>query len=167
MAKLFIKAQDLEDYDSVKVFNERGKEVYYTKDDFIATGHRIKIFLAETINECAYVQEKVSRGGSYFEFAARDKFGTVERDTMSRLQRYIIDYDEDWEVEGDGVSWRYVLDRGSLPLMTVRNESYLIPGQALNMCDTYIMDFDSDSDVLIGLAFALALYALNKYGDYF
>ena len=86
---------------------------------------------------------------------------------MSRLQRYIIDYDEDWEVEGDGVSWRYVLYRGSLPLMTVRNESYLIPGQALNMCDTYIMDFDSDSDVLIGLAFALALYALNKYGDYF
>ena len=167
MAKLFIKAQDLEDYDSVKVFNERGKEVYYTKDDFIATGHRIKIFLAETINECAYVQEKVSRGGSYFEFAARDKFGTVERDTMSRLQRYVIDYDEDWEVEGDGVSWRYVLYRGALPLMTVRNESYLIPGQALNMCDTYIMDFDSDSDVLIGLAFALALYALNKYGDYF
>ena len=29
MPKLFIKAQDLEDYDSVKVFDERGKEVYY------------------------------------------------------------------------------------------------------------------------------------------
>ena len=164
MAKLFIKAQDLEEYDSVKVFNERGKEVYYTKDDFIATGHRIKVFLAETISECAYVQEKISRNDTYFEFAARDKFGTVSRDPMSRLQRYDIDYDEDWELEGDGVSWRYVLYRGSIPVMTVRNESYLIPGQALNMCDTYILDFDSDSDILIGLAFALAVYALNKYG---
>ena len=35
------------------------------------------------------------------------------------------------------------------------------------MCETYIMEFDIDSDMLIGLAFALALYALNKYGDYF
>ena len=34
MAKLFIKAKDLEEYDSVRVFNERGKEVYYTKDEF-------------------------------------------------------------------------------------------------------------------------------------
>ena len=41
--------------------------------------------------------------------------------------------------------------------------SYVIPGQALNMCETYILDIDSDSDILIGLAFALALYALNKY----
>lgn len=167
MAKLFIKAQDLEEYDSVKVFNERGKEVYYTKEDFIATGHRTKIYMAETINECAYVQEKFGREGTYFEFAARDKFGTVERDTMSRLQKYIIDYDEDLETDGDGASWRYVLYRGALPMMTVRNEMYLIPGQALNMCETYIMEFDSDSDVLIGLAFALAMHSLNKYGDFY
>ena len=48
-------------------------------------------------------------------------------------------------------------------MMTVRSQSYLIPGQALNMTDTYILDIDSDSDVLIGLAFALAVYALNKF----
>ena len=70
MPKLFIKAQDLEEYDSVKIFNERGKEVYYTRDDFIATGHRIKLFLADTINECGYVQEKYTRDGVAFEFAA-------------------------------------------------------------------------------------------------
>ena len=58
MPRLFIKAQDLDELDSVKIFNDRGKEVYYTKDDFIATGHRIKIYMAETITECAYVQEK-------------------------------------------------------------------------------------------------------------
>ena len=52
-------------------------------------------------------------------------------------------------------------------MMTVRNENYLIHGQALNMCETYIMEFDIESDMLIGLAFALALYALNKYGDYY
>lgn len=167
MAKLFIKAQDLEDYDSVKVFNERGKEVYYTKDDFIATGHRIKIFLADTISECAYVQEKISRNETYFEFAARDKFGNISRDTMSRLQRYDIEYDEDLELEGDGVGWRYVVYRGALPMMTVRCDPYLIPGQALNLCDTYILEFDSDSDILIGLALALAVYALNKYGDFY
>ena len=92
MAKLYIKAQDLEEYDSVKVFNERGKEVYYTKDDFIATGHRIKVFLADTISECAYVQEKYDRLDNVrFEFAARDKFGTISRDRLSRMQKYIID----------------------------------------------------------------------------
>ena len=52
-------------------------------------------------------------------------------------------------------------------MMTVRCDPYLIPGQALNLCDTYILDFDSDSDILIGLALALAVYALNKYGDFY
>ena len=167
MPKFFIKAQDLEEYDSVKIFNQRGKEIYWTKEDFIATGHRIKIYLADTITECGYVQEKVSRNDTYFEFAARDKFGTVERDQMSRLQRYVIDYDEDLELEGDGATWRYVLYRGALPMMTVRNEQYLIPGQALNMCETYILDVDIDSDALICISFALAVYALNKYGDFY
>ena len=163
MAKLYIKAQDLEDYDSVKVFNERGKEVYYTKDDFIATGHRIKIFLADTISECAYVQEKISRNDTYFEFAARDKFGTIWRDSRSRMQRYNVDFDEDWEIDGDAVSWNYVVHSGSLEPMKVKSMPYLIPGQALNMCDTYILEFESDSDILVGLVFALAVYALNKY----
>lgn len=164
MAQLFIKAQDLEEYDSVKVFNERGKQVYYTKDDFIATGHRIKIFLADTISECAYVQEKYDRLGSKrFEFCARDKFGTIERDPMSRQQRYIVDYEEGWEIVGDGVGWNYTVYRGALPIMRVKCEKYLIPGQALNLAETYILQFDSDSEVLVGLAFALAVYALNKY----
>ena len=105
MPKFFIKAQDLEEYDSVKIFNERGKEVYYTKDDFIATGHRIKIYLADTISECGYVQEKYTRDGIAFEFAARDKFGSIERDKRSSHQRYRIDYDEGWEIEGDAVIW--------------------------------------------------------------
>ena len=59
--------------------------------------------------------------------------------------------------------WQYVVKSGSLDIMKVRNEQYLIPGQALNLTPTYIMEFMSDSDVLIGLAFALAVYALNKY----
>ena len=163
MAKLYIKAQDLEEYDSVRVFNERGKEMYYTKDDFIATGHRIKIFLAETISECAYVQEKYDRDEVKFEFAARDKFGTISRDHRSRMQRYNVDFDEDWEIEGDAVSWQYVVHSGSIEVMKVRSMPYLIPGQALNMCDTHILEFDSDSDMLVGLAFALSVYALNKY----
>ncbi|MCR5543725.1 MAG: hypothetical protein K6F55_06200 [Eubacterium sp.] len=163
MAKLYIKAQDLEEYDSVKVFNERGKEMYYTKDDYIATGHRIKIFLAETISECAYVQEKYDRDEVKFEFAARDKFGTISRDHRSRMQRYNVDFDEDWEIEGDAVSWQYVVHSGSIEVMKVRSMPYLIPGQALNMCDTHILEFDSDSDMLVGLAFALSVYALNKY----
>ena len=45
MPRLYIKAKDLEESDVVKVFNDKGKEVYYLKDDFIATGHRIKIFM--------------------------------------------------------------------------------------------------------------------------
>ena len=163
MAKLFIKAQDLEEYDSVKIFNERGKEVYYTKDDFIATGHRIKIFLAETINECGYVQEKYTRDGICFEFAARDKFGNIEKDSRTSHQRYRIDFDEAWEIEGDAVIWQYVVYSGAIEVMKVSSQMYLIPGQALNMCQTYILDFYSDSDILIGLTFALAVYALNKY----
>ncbi|MBO4592557.1 MAG: hypothetical protein J5684_08385 [Eubacterium sp.] len=163
MPKLFIKAQDLEEYDSVKVFNERGKEVYYTKDDFIATGHRIKIFLADTINECGYVQEKYTRDGIAFEFAARDKFGSIERDNRSSHQRYRIDYDEGWEIEGDAVIWQYVVYGGTLEVIKVSSQQYLIPGQALNMCQTYILDFAVESDMLIGLTFVLAIYALNKY----
>ena len=85
MARLFIKAQDLEEYDTVKVFNDRGKQVYYTKDDFIATGHRIKIYLADTISECAYVQEKYDHlGGKGLEFCARDKLGAVDWDPKER-----------------------------------------------------------------------------------
>ena len=38
MAQLFIKANELEEKDTVKVFNERGKEVYYTKDDETDSG---------------------------------------------------------------------------------------------------------------------------------
>ena len=52
---------------------------------------------------------------------------------------------------------------GSLEVIKVSSQQYLIPGQALNMCQTYILDFAVDSDVLIGLTFVLAVYALNKY----
>ena len=31
------------------------------------------------------------------------------------------------------------------------------------MCQTYILDFAVESDMLIGLTFVLAIYALNKY----
>lgn len=163
MSKLFIKASDVEEKDSFEIFNERGKAQYYTKDDFIATGHRIKIFLSETINEAAYVQEKLTRHGSVFEFSARDKFGTIERDATTRLQRYIIDFDEDWTLAGDPVMWNYLVRRGALDIMRVKNQKYLIPGQALNLTDTYILNIDSESDTLICLAFALAIWALNKY----
>ena len=57
----------------------------------------------------------------------------------------------------------YVVYRGALPIMRVRCEKYMIPGQALSMADTYILELDNDSEVLIGLTFALAVYALNKY----
>ena len=74
-----------------------------------------------------------------------------------------MDFDEVWEIVGDGVAWNYMVYRGALPVMRVKCEKYLIPGQALNLADTYIMQFDSDSEVLVGLSFALAVYALNKY----
>lgn len=164
MPKLFIKAKDLEEYDTVKVFNERGKEVYYTKDDFIATGHRIKVFLADTITECAYVQEKYDRLDNVrFEFAARDKFGTISRDRLSRMQKYIIDFDEGWEIAGDAVGWNYRAVRGPLDILKVKNEPYLIQGQALNLTDTIIIDVAVESDMLLALVFVLAVYALNKY----
>lgn len=163
MSKLFIKASEVEEKDSFKIFNERGKAVYYTKDDFIATGHRIKIFLEGTISEAAYVQEKQGRFGSTFEFSARDKFGTIARDHNSRIPRYLIDFDENWLVDGDVVMWNYIVHRGSLITMKVTNQKYLIPGQALNLTDTYILDFPSESDMLIGLSFAMALWAVNKY----
>ena len=164
MPRLYIKAKDLEESDVVKVFDDKGKEVYYLKDDFIATGHRIKIFLAGTISECGYVQEKDGGNGRLkFEFAARDKFGTVQRDWMSRFQKYDIAYDEDWVVKGDAVIWDYSVVTGSIEVMKVESKPYIIPGQALNMTDTYIIDVDSESDVLISLAFAFSLYALNKY----
>ena len=101
MAQLYIKANELEEKDTVKVFNERGKEVYYTKDDFIATGHRIKIFMADTISEVAYVQEKYDGDIVRFEFCARDKFGTIERDFFTLAQNYNIDFDEDWDGDED------------------------------------------------------------------
>jgi uncharacterized protein YxjI len=163
MAQLFIKANELEEKDTVRVFNERGKEVFYTRDDFIATGHRIKIFMADTITEVAYVQEKYDGDVARFEFAARDKFGTIERDFFTLAQNYNIDFDEDWEIVGDAIMWNYVVKRGSLDVMKVRNDLYLIPGQALNLTPTYIMDIVVESDILIGLAFVLAVYALNKY----
>jgi len=164
VSKLFIKANELEEKDSVKIFNERGKEVYYTKDDFISTGHRIKIYLADTISECAYVQEKYGENDQiHFEFCVRDKFGTITRDWSQRAQHYLIDFDENWEIDGDAVIWEYTVKRGALDIMKVSNQPYLIPGQALNLTDTYILDCQSESDMLMGLAFALAVYALNKY----
>lgn len=166
MPKLFIKASDIEEKDSFNIFDERGKTLYYTKDDFIATGHRIKIFLNGTINEAAYVQEKQGRFGARYEFSARDKFGTMERDHMTRMQRYMIDFDENWLVEGDVVMWNYIVHKGALKIMRVTNQKYLIPGQALNLADTYILDFDSESDMLIGVSFAIALWAINKYDKF-
>ncbi len=164
MPRLFIKAQDLDELDSVKIFNDRGKEVYYTKDDFIATGHRIKIYMAETITECAYVQEKYDHlGDTRFEFACKDKFGTVARDPMSRMARYLVDYDEPWEIVGDPYIWKYSIYRGALKIVDVKSEPYLIPGRALNLTQTHILTFDTESTVLIGLSFVLAIYALNKY----
>lgn len=163
MPKLFIKANEVAEKDSFKIFNDRGRCMYYAKDDFIATGHRVKIFLDGTINEAAYVQEKTTRMGSKFEFAARDKFGNIARDPYTRMQKYEIDFDENWMIEGDAAAWNYIVHRGSLPVMRVTAQQYLIPGQALNLTQTYILEIPSEGDILIGLTFALAIWALNKY----
>ena len=137
MAQLYIKANELEEKDTVKVFNERGKEVYYTKDDFIATGHRIKIYMADTITEVAYVQEKYDGDIVRFEFCARDKFGTIERDFFTLAQNYNIDFDEDWEIVGDAFAPRnpYALNidyREAPPMYDVGGQHRIhVPQRAL------------------------------------
>ena len=166
MAKLYIKANDLVEKDSFEVYNESGKAVYYTKDDFLATGHRIKIFLSDTIQEVAYVQEKTGRIGNRFEFCARgDVFGTIYKDSRFNRNEDIIDFD-DWVhvPTGDG-EWNYRVMKGALRIMEVKQMPYLIPGKALNITDTNIINVDGESGTLIALAFALAVFACNKY-DY-
>ncbi len=164
MLKLFFKAQDLEEKDSFQIFNHSGKPAYYTKDDFIATGHRIKLFMNETITEVAYVQEKQVRNKTKFEFCARGDFGTVERTRdFTGRPSYAVDYSNKWLVAGDGLNWNYTVKMGSLNIMKVEKMPYLIPGQALNITDTVVITVFNDSDALISLAFCLAVYALNRY----
>jgi hypothetical protein len=110
------------------------------------------------------VQEKYDRlGDTRFEFASKDRFGTVARDPMSRMARYLVDYDEAWEIVGDPYIWKYSVYRGAIKIIDVRSEPYLIPGQALNLTPTHILTFDIESTVVIGLTFVLAIYALNRY----
>ena len=163
MQRFFIKANDVEEKDSYQIFNGSGKPVYYTKDDFLPAGHRIKIFLADTINEVAYVQEKAGMFRNKFEFCARgDQFGTVERDDRFGRPEYDIDYN-DWLIEGEGFAWNFNIWKGRVKIMSVRNQPYLIPGQALNITDTYIIHVDNDPDALLAIAFSLAIHASNKY----
>ncbi|MCR5368441.1 Uncharacterized protein YxjI [Eubacterium ruminantium] len=160
MLRFFMKANEVEDHDSFNIYNDSGRICYYTKDDFMTTGHRIKIYMADTISEVAHVQEKAGNGEVRFEFSARgDTFGDIILNGGSDLD---IDF-ENWRVEGSPFDWRYDVYMGSLRIMSARQTMYMIPGQALSMTNTYILGVANDSDALISIAFALAVYAAKKY----
>lgn len=163
MLNFYMKANDIEEKDSFQIFGDNGKPIYYTKDDFLSTGHRIKIFLADTISEVAYVQEKTTRYGSRFEFCAHgDQFGNVQLDTRFTRPEISVSFNN-WRFVGRPGSWDYEVFGGSVRVLQSQMKQYLIPGQALNMTDTAIVTVDSDPDALISLAFVLAVWATNKY----
>ncbi|MBR6218670.1 MAG: hypothetical protein IKQ63_09170 [Eubacterium sp.] len=162
MLRFFMKANEVEEKDSFGIFNDSGKKCYYTKDDFMTTGHRIKIYMADTITEVAHVQEKNSLGEVRFEFSSRgDNFGDiiVRGGSVGDVE---IDYNN-WRIEGNPFSWNYDIYMGSLRIMSARQTMYMIPGQALSMTNTYILGVANDSDALICIAFALAVFAAKKY----
>ncbi len=162
MVRLFIKANDANEKDSFKIFNQSGKELFYTKDDFQTTGHRIKIYLADTISEVGYVQEKTGTGAARFEFAARDNFGNVTISKGSSNADVNIDFNG-WKLQGLPFEWHYDVYMGQTPVMAARHGMFMIPGQALNICDTYVITVATDSETTICTAFALALFAAKKY----
>ncbi len=162
MVRLFIKANDANEKDSFKIFNQSGKELFYTKDDFQTTGHRIKIYHADTISEVGYVQEKTGTGAARFEFAARDNFGNVTISKGSSNSDVNIDFNG-WKLQGLPFEWHYDVYMGQTPVMAARHGMFMIPGQALNICDTYVITVATDSETTICTAFALALFAAKKY----
>ncbi len=162
MVRLFIKANDANEKDSFKIFNQSGKELFYTKDDFQTTGHRIKIYLADTISEVGYVQEKTGTGAARFEFAARDNFGNVTISKGSSNSDVNIDFNG-WKLQGLPFEWHYDVYMGQTPVMAARHGMFMIPGQALNICDTYVITVATDSETTICTAIALALFAAKKY----
>ena len=108
------------------------------------------------------MKKKNTGGATRFEFAARDNFGNVTIPKGSTNGEVLIDFNN-WKLQGLPFEWHYDVYMGQTPVMAARHGMFMIPGQALNITDTFVITVATDSEATICTAFALALFAAKKY----
>lgn len=155
--RLLIKQRVFSWTDSYDIYDESGNTKYFVKAEFFALGHRLHVYDAGG-NEIGVVKQRIMTLLPAFDIEIGGIIqGSIQKQFAFFKPKYEIDFNG-WRVEGDFLGWDYDVYSGCSSIMHISKE-------LLHCGDTYVIDFVSPSDELIGLLLVLAIDAANCSQD--
>lgn len=151
--RLLIKQRVFSWTDSYDVYDENGTVKYFVKAEWLSLGHQLHIYDAEG-RELGVVREKLlSLLPAFFVEIGGQTRGKIQKKFTFFKPQYEVDYNG-WRVEGDFLNWNYDVFEGCSAVMHITKEP-------LHWGDTYVIDFASSEDELLGLMLVIAIDAAN------
>lgn len=152
--KLYIKQRLLSWTDSYDIYDENMNKKYTAKADFLALGHRIRIFDLYG-GEVGYINEKLLRFFAEFDVYVGGRWlGRIKKKFSFLVPKYDIDYNG-WSVDGDFFGWNYQVKRpNGLVAAHISKELF-------HLTDTYAIEVLDDSDEINVLLLVAAIDAAN------
>ncbi|MGN0600347.1 MAG: LURP-one-related/scramblase family protein [Oscillospiraceae bacterium] len=152
--KLYIKQRIFSWTDSYDIYDENMNRKYTAKADFLALGHRIRIFDLYGC-EVGHIEEKLLRLFAEFDVYIGGRWlGRIKKKFSLFIPKYDIDYNG-WDIDGDFFGWNYqVRQPNGLVAATISKE-------LLHLSDTYVIDIFDDSDEINVLLLVAAIDAAN------
>lgn len=152
--KLYIKQRLFSWTDSYDIYDENMNTKYTAKADFLALGHRIRIF-DRYGGEVGYIQEKLFRIFAEFDvYIGGSCLGRIKKKFSLFAPKYDIDYNG-WNVDGDFFGWDYQVRQPN------GAAAAHISKELLHLTDTYAIDIFDESDEINVLMLVLAIDAAN------
>lgn len=151
--KLLIKQRVFSLTDTYDVYDENQQRKYFVKSEFLSLGHRIHVYDLNG-NEIGSIHQKIFALLPVFELVIGGQVvGTVNKKFTMFRPKYEVNC-RGWRVEGDFMSWEYDVYQGCSSILHISK-------QLLAWGDTYVLDYQMDSDEIMGLLLVIAIDAAN------
>lgn len=153
--KLLIKQRFFSLTDTFDVFDEMENPKYFIKAEFFSFCHNISIYDKATERRLGGIKEKIFNFMPKFDLEIGGRFiGTIRKEFTFFKPKYHIDIDN-WNVEGDFMSWDYDVKKGNDLEMSISKEIF-------NFTDTYVINILKPENELLGLLIVLTIDAANR-----
>ncbi len=151
--RLLIKQRVFSWTDSYDVYDETGAQKYFVKAELLALRHQIHVYDMQG-REIGCVRQRLMTLLPEFliEIDGVER-GSIQKKFTFLRPKYEVDCNG-WRVEGDFPGWDYDVYAGCSVAVHISKE-------LLRWGDTYVLDFASPADEIMGLLLVLAIDAAN------
>lgn len=151
--RLLFKQKLFSWFDSYDIYDESGNTIF-TVQGKMSWGHRLEIY-DRAGNHIGTVKEEIMTFIPRFSMYMGDNYiGSIKKEFTFFKPVYKLDCN-DWQVIGDFFEWEYQVTDGAGFLVMQASK------QVFNWTDTYVIDVESDENVLMSLMIVLSIDAVK------